>query len=253
MEIEEIQNTNEKEDKSKNIKRKNLYKLNPNDFKEETYEKNIEFNYCGNEGITKRTIGTGRVNVKVYESESDLEDEKYNSKRNRKRKSKLHKKKEYDINNIYRTLSENSDKNFKKEKEKKDSIIFNIDGKNFLIKVTWHYSYISNNEENINITFSTICPNEKIVHWGVYKINSPKNWLIPPKSFLPSSTRIVNNNKALETKFPSSEKNGQRVISMVLPRKLNNEYLGGIYFVIYDPIKNIWYNNFHRNFNIIFY
>ena len=198
MEIEEIQNTNEKENKSKKIKRKKKYNSNTDGFMEEIYEKNIELNYCGNEGIIKRTIGTGRINVKVYESESDLEDEEYNKKKSKKRKSKSHKKKENDINNICRTLSGNEEKNFNKEKEKKDSIIFNIDGKNFLIKVSWHYSYISNNEENINITFSTICPNEKIIHWGVYKINSPQNWLIPPESFLPRSTRIVNN-KALET------------------------------------------------------
>ena len=115
-----------------------------------------------------------------------MEDEKYNSKRNKKRKSKL-KKKEYDINNIYKTLSENDDKNFKKEKEKKGWIIFNVDGKKFLIKVTWHYSYISKNEEYINITFSTICPNEKIILWGIYKINSPKNWLILQNLFFQAS------------------------------------------------------------------
>jgi len=88
------------------------------------------------------------------------------------------------------------------------------------------------------------------MHWGIFTSNSPKAWLLPPKAYYP---KLTNENKnALETKFDVSKEKQERIISIILPKKINNEDISGIYFVIYDPIKNLWYNNFKRNFKIQF-
>ena len=248
-EEEEEESSNKREEKNKNIGK-------------EKYDKHIEKNYLGHKGITKRTIGIGRLNVKVYENDDDdswLDDVVKKEKKEKKEKREHKKaeiiqnkntenknKKNNEIKNINNNKSNNNN-----NKEGKDSMIFNIDGKNFLIKISYEYSNNSGEGEIINVKFSTTSPGSKVVHWGLYKVNSPKIWVLPPKSSYPNFTKEVNN-KALDTKFPNSHVNGQRTISFVLPRKLDGEYIGGIYFAIYDPIKNLWYNNFKKNFNLKF-
>ena len=242
------------------------------------YDNHIEKNYLGNKGITKRTIGVGRLNVKVYENDEDdswLEDvvkkekkEKREYKKteitqNKNTEDKYVKNNEiknnnnnYNYNyshNNYNNQNINNNHNINNNynSEGKNSNIFNIDGRNFLIKASYQYSNSSEDGEIINVKFSTTSPGSKIVHWGLYKSISPKIWILPPKSSYPNFTKEVNN-KALETKFPNSQVNGQREISVILPRKLDGGYIGGIYFAIYDPIKNLWYNNFKKNFNLVF-
>ena len=269
-EYEEVEEEEEEESSNKR-EEKNLK------IEKEKYDKHIEKNYFGIKGITKRTIGIGRVNVKVYENDEDeswfdneVKKEKKEKRENKKieiiqnknTEDKNMKKNEikninYKNNNNNKENNNNNKENNNNNKENnnnnegKDSNVFNIDGKKFLVKISYNYSKSSGEGEAINIKFSTTCHGSKIVHWGLYKTNSPKIWVLPPKSSYPNFTKEVNN-KALETKFPNSQVNGQREISFALPRKLDGEYIGGIYFAIYDPIKNLWYNNFKKNFNLKF-
>ena len=153
------------------------------------------------------------------------------------------------INEIDICPEKESQINNYKEKEN-NSINFNIDGKKFVIKAKWYFSYNEKNEKIININLSTIYPGSQIMHWAIYKSKSPKKWSLPPKLYYPKLTRKINN--ILETEFILNEKK-ERIISLELPNRLNNkEYIEGIHFVIYDPIKDIWYNNFGYNFTIKF-
>ena len=247
-EEEEVERSNKREEKNRNMEK-------------EKYDKHIEKNYLGHKGITKRTIGTGRLNVKVYENDDNdswldniVKKEKKEEREYKKVEiiqNKNTKNKNMKNNEIKNINFNNNKNNYNNNKEGKDSIIFNIDGKNFLIKISYIYSNNSGEGETINVKFSTTSHGSKIIHWGLYKANSPKIWVLPPKSSYPNFTKEVNN-KALDTKFPNSHVNGQRAISFVLPRKIDDEYIGGIYFAIYDPIKNLWYNNFKKNFNLKF-
>jgi len=265
-EYEEVKEEEEEEERSNKRKGKNK------NIEKDKYDKHIEKDYLGNKGITKRTIGIGRINVKVYENDEDdswLDDVVKKEKKEKKeyKKTEITQNKntedKYIINNEIKNINYNNNQNNhnnyninynshnNNNSEEKDSIVFNIDGRNFLIKALYHYSNNSEDGEIINVKFSTTSPGSKVVHWGLYKANSPKIWILPPKSSYPNFTKEVNN-KALETKFPNSQVNGQREISIVLPRKIDGEFIGGIYFAIYDPIKNLWYNNFKKNFNLVF-
>ena len=252
-------------------------------YSKKDYNENIEKNYYCHKGIIKRTIGTGKVKVKVYEDdeENNLFTEKVINKNNYQIKIKnnlinkiinnyKYKYNSYDdknyqnniINNhnfnynsnnyITKKSNENNKNNDNNDNNKKETIVYNIDGQKFIIKVTYYYFIDKDKEEYINITFSSSFPSSNIMHWGIYKTSAPNVWALPPKSSYPNFTKEVNN-KALETKFTSTQINGERTISILLPRKLdNNDNIIGIYFVIYDPIKNIWYNNFKKNFKIQF-
>ena len=244
---EEEERSNKKEEKNRIMEK-------------EKYDKHIEKNYLGHKGITKRTIGIGRLNVKVYENDEDDSEFDYVVKKEKKEKREyknietIKNKNTEDKNmknNEIKSINLNNNNSKYNNTEGKDSIVFNIDGKKFLVKVSYNYSNSSGEGETINIKFSTTSHGSKIVHWGLYKTNSPKIWVLPPKSSYPNFTKEVNN-KALETKFPNSQVNGQRIISFALPRKLDGEYIGGINFSIFDPIKNLWYNNFKKNFNLKF-
>jgi len=255
-EYEEIvEEEEEEEEKSNNREEKNRNK------EKEKYDGYIEKDYLGHKGITKRTIGIGRINVKVYEDDEDdswLDDVIKKEKREKKKKEIIQNKttedkniKNNEIKNINYNNKYNNSSNYNNNNEGNDSNIFNIDGKKFLIKISYNYSNSLGEGEIINVKFSTASHGSKIVHWGLYRTDSPKIWVLPPKSSYPNFTKEVNN-KALETKFPNSQVNGQRIISFTLPRKIDGEYIGGIYFAIYDPIKNLWYNNFKKNFNLKF-
>ena len=261
-EEEEENEYEEEEEEERSNKRKGKNKS----VEKDKYDKHIEKDYLGNKGITKRTIGVGRINVKVYENDEDdswLEDVVKKEKKEYKKKEITQNKNtedKYITNNEIKNINYNNNHNNNynininynnNNSEEKDSIVFNIDGRNFLIKALYHYSNSSEDGEIINVKFFTTSPGSKVVHWGLYKANSPKIWILPPKSSYPNFTKEVNN-KALETKFPNSQVNGQREISFVLPRKMDGGYIGGIYFAIYDPIKNLWYNNFKKNFNLVF-
>ena len=247
-EDEEKSDENEQitETEREEVKDDKNYKLYDNNNNNKKFEERIEPDYYGQKGIIKRTIGIGDFNVRVYDN--------YSSKKNQIRKKEIIQKQKWE-NSIPKNIEQNIPKNdiiSKRDQDSNDVLIYKIDGKKFEIHVKWFYIMSKEKEQNINITISTIYPGSQIMHWGIYKSSSPKDWSMPPKSCYPKLTKNVNN-RALETKFSNSNNNNERIISIILPKKISyNDYIEGIYFVIYDPVKNIWYNNFKRNFNIQF-
>ena len=161
-----------------------------------------------------------------------------------------------DLEELNKTNSNNKNKEVKNKhnhniSKKNKPIIYNIDNRKFKIKVIWSFSNVNKNEKLINVNLSTIYPGSQIIHWAVYTSKSPTKWCLPPKSYYPQLTKRVDN--ALETEFYSTSENKERIISIKLPIKLNNKNdIDGIYFAVYDPIKNLWYNNFGNNFQIKF-
>ena len=304
-EKEEGEDDQEEKDKEKEEENKKCAE-DENTIKKEILEENIEKDYLGNKGIIKRTIGTGKVNVKVYEddeeeveyNENNFENKEKNQNINNvtkpndiseelKQETKIENNSNNIISNQIKSDIESSKKEInekgvqsnslnneaeplnteigKKEHNKEDkihknkkdiiknkSMSFNIDGKKFIIDVFLNFEYNDENQKVINIKLSTIYPGSQIIHWAIYKSNAPKEWSLPPKSYYPKFTKDIDN-KALETEFCKSDEKEERIISINLPRKLNSkEHIEGIYFVVYDPVKNIWYNNFRRNFKIKF-
>ena len=107
----------------------------------------------------------------------------------------------------------------------------------------------SNEEEKVCIKISTTSKNILILHWGIYKSNHGLNWFKPPKESFPPETKEVDR-QAVETEFPEE---GERSIQFILPRgKGLKDYIGGVNFVIYDPISKIWYNNYRKDYQIKF-
>ena len=107
----------------------------------------------------------------------------------------------------------------------------------------------SNEEEKICVKISTTSKNILILHWGIYKANHGLNWFKPPKESYPPETKEIDK-MSVETEFPEK---GERSIQFVLPRgKGYKDYIGGVNFVIYDPIKKIWYNNYRKDYQIKF-
>ena len=289
---------NLKDDKNKNKNEREIIRIDNN----KNYDENMIKDYYGKKGIIKRTIGIGKVNVKVYEDDkSESNDENFISIINGNLQSNIDNNSNY-LNNILNNSSNNKSlsnnisnynnldksyisynipnsgqllqsemkstsilneakelKNYPKESKnknnnnsnKKKPIIYNIDNKKFIVKVNYYFEYNTQNQKYINIILSTIYPGSQIIHWAIYTSKTPKKWTLPPKSHYPKLTKELDN--ALETEFYSSSEKEERIISIYLPRKLNNkESIEGIYFVVYDPIKNIWYNNFGKNFKIKF-
>ena len=107
----------------------------------------------------------------------------------------------------------------------------------------------SDEEEKVCIKITTSSKNILILHWGIYKSNHGLNWFKPPKESYPPETREVDK-QAVETEFPEK---GERSIQFILPRgKGLKDYIGGVNFVIYDPIRKIWYNNYRKDYQIKF-
>ena len=111
------------------------------------------------------------------------------------------------------------------------------------------YREDSNEEEKVCIKITTTSKNILILHWGIYKSNHGLNWFKPPKESFPPETKEVDR-QAVETEFPEK---GDRSIQFILPRgKGLKDYIGGVNFVIYDPISKIWYNNYRKDYQIKF-
>ena len=106
-----------------------------------------------------------------------------------------------------------------------------------------------NEEEKVKIKIGTTSKNILILHWGIYKSNHGLNWFKPPKESYPPETKEIDK-MSVETEFPEK---GDRSIQFILPRgKGLKDYIGGINFVIYDPIRKIWYNNYRKDYQIKF-
>ena len=104
-------------------------------------------------------------------------------------------------------------------------------------------------DEKVKIRISTTSKNILILHWGIFKSTHISNWFKPPKEYLPPDTKEIDK-MSVETEFPEE---GDRSIQFILPiGKGYKDYIGGINFVIYDPIKNKWYNNYRKDYQIKF-
>ena len=107
----------------------------------------------------------------------------------------------------------------------------------------------SEEEEKVKIKIGTTSKNILILHWGIYKANHGLNWFKPPKESYPPETKEIDK-MSVENEFPQK---GERSIQFILSRgKGLKDYIGGINFVIYDPIRNIWYNNYRKDYQIKF-
>ena len=103
-------------------------------------------------------------------------------------------------------------------------------------------------EEKVGLTVMIKGTSNLILHWGIYKIMFGSQWFHPPKSAYPPGSKEMDE-MALQTPFTGKDKK----IKMIIPRgKGFKDYIGGLKFVIFDPVKNIWYNNNGQNYTIKF-
>ena len=104
-------------------------------------------------------------------------------------------------------------------------------------------------EEKVHIKLYAKSRNKLILHWGIYKAMYGLTWYKPPKESYPPNTKEIDK-MSVETEFPQ---NGNRSIEIIMQRgKGYKDYIGGLNFVIYDPIGNIWYNNYRKDYQIKF-
>ena len=104
-------------------------------------------------------------------------------------------------------------------------------------------------EEKVKIRITATSNKILILHWGIYKSNQCLNWIKPPVESYPPDT-IEIDKMSVETEFPEK---GERSIQFILSRgKGYKDYIGGVSFVIYDPINKIWYNNYRKDYQIKF-
>ena len=105
-------------------------------------------------------------------------------------------------------------------------------------------------EEKVHIQLTTNSKDPLILHWGLYKAMYGLTWYKPPKESLPPRTKEINQ-MAVETEFPQDK--SPRSIEMIISRgKGYKDYIGGINFVIFDPVGNVWYNNYRKDYQIKF-
>ena len=106
--------------------------------------------------------------------------------------------------------------------------------------------------EKVDIIFSTNYQDRLILHWGVFQANNKTEWLHPLKECYPEYSKDFDQ-KAIQTEFTEDETEDEPSIRIMLPRgKGFEKVLGGINFVIYDPEKNKWYNNYRKDFQVKF-
>ena len=108
-------------------------------------------------------------------------------------------------------------------------------------------------EEIVDLLFTTESKKKLILHWGIYKSLRTTGWFHPNKENFPPNTKVFDE-KALETEF-SYEKKDDKVqkIHMRLPRGQGySNIIGGLNFVFFDPVNNIWYNNWRKDYQIKF-
>ena len=106
--------------------------------------------------------------------------------------------------------------------------------------------------EKVDLTFSTNYKNELILHWGMYRSFRKSEWIHPSKEYYPDYSKEFDK-KAIQTEFLQDESEIEPNIRIILPRgKGFKNCLGGINFVIYEPIKKKWYNNNGKNYQIKF-
>ena len=107
-------------------------------------------------------------------------------------------------------------------------------------------------EEKVNIEiYST--KNNIILHWGIFKAMYGNTWYHPPRSCYPLNSKEMDA-MAIQTPFPLCRSPLQRKIKIKIPRGSGfKDYIAGFKFVIFDPTKNVWYNNGGKDYTIKFF
>ena len=136
-------------------------------------------------------------------------------------------------------------------------------GDGIKIKVQWKYlhdkTYIPKEDEEdpeksekVDLIFTTNYKDRLILHWGIFRAFHDTEWLHPIKECYPEYSKEFDK-KAIQTEFMEDETEDEPSIRIMLPRGKGFEnVIGGINFVIYDPEKNKWYNNYRKDFQIKF-
>ena len=145
---------------------------------------------------------------------------------------------------------------------KTESAVYEI-GDGIKIKVEWKYlhdkTYIPaadeedpEKSEKVDLFFTTNYKDRLILHWGVFRAFHETEWLHPIKECYPEYSKEFDK-KAIQTEFMEDETEDEPSIRIMLPRGKGFEnVIGGINFVIFDPEKNKWYNNYRKDFQIKF-
>ena len=205
-------------------------------------------------------------NKKPKNNNYDDNDEKYSNEDSYKNKNNKNENEDEDYNE--NEEEKNSIENDELEKDYTRSPIEKAEYQlepNFLITAQWYYLTKKNTEdenenekdedpekeEKVHIDIKTKKTGKIIFHWGIYKAMSGLTWYCPPASSYPPNTKVIDK-LSVETEFPAPKK-GERVISITLSRGEGyKNYIGGINFVVFDPVKNFWYNNYRKDYQIKF-
>ena len=136
-------------------------------------------------------------------------------------------------------------------------------GDGITIKVEWKYlrdktyqpaedEEDPEKHEKVDLIFRTNYQDDLILHWGVYRAFHDTEWLHPIKECYPDYSKEFDK-KAIQTEFKEDESENEPSIRIMIPRGKGFEnVIGGINFVIFDPVKNKWYNNYRKDFQIKF-
>ena len=156
------------------------------------------------------------------------------------------------------TLSQLTDEQFGST----ENAVYDL-GDGIKIKVSWKYlrdkTYIPKEDEEdpekfekVDLIFTTNYIDPLILHWGVFRAFHESEWIHPEKECYPEYSKDFDK-KAIQTNFTQDETEEWPSIRIMLKRGIGFEnVIGGINFVIYDPVKNRWYNNYRKDFQIKF-
>ena len=245
-ELEEKQKKELEEKKQKELKDKEVEKENEKELPKENINE-----------TKKELTGLQAIQEKTKQKEQK---EKANQGSKSINSAPLEKKSSNKLQTLKRlpTLSELTDEQFGTTEKS----IYEI-GDGIKVKVEWKYlrdkTYIPKEDEEdpekhekVDLTFTTNYIDPLILHWGVFRAFHESEWIHPEKECYPEFSKEFDK-KAIQTEFTQDESEDWPSIRIMLKRGIGFEnVIGGINFVIYDPVKNRWFNNYRKDFQIKF-
>ena len=242
------------EKQKKEIEEKKLKELKEKELKKEKINKDEPKKESQKEN--KELIGIKAIQEKTKEKEkieSEIKKEAISTQ-------PLEKKSSNKLPTLKRlpTLSQLTDEQFGST----EKAIYDL-GDGIKIKVEWKYlrdkTYIPNEDEEdpekkekVDLIFTTNYIDPLILHWGVFRAFHESEWIHPEKECYPEFSKEFDK-KAIQTEFTQDESEDWPSIRIMLKRGIGFEnVIGGINFVIYDPVKDRWYNNYRKDFQIKF-
>ena len=266
----EIQLEKEKNLKKEEIKEIKKKELEQNELKKKEKEEKIQKDLKMEDKVkennkempkekSKELTGLQAIKEKTKQKEKN-ETEKSDLKNKDKNIISLEKKISKKLPNLKRlpTLSEITDE----QSGSTEKAVYDL-GDGIKIKVEWKYlrdkTYIPKEDEEdpeksekVDIIFTTNYIDPLILHWGVFRAFHESEWIHPEKECYPEYSKEFDK-KAIQTEFTQDESEEWPSIRIMLKRGMGFEnVIGGINFVIYEPIKNRWYNNYRKDFQIKF-